>query len=40
LEARQQSWTSYTAARQNALIMCQASREAMDRGMSTLSTRA
>ena len=32
LEARQQSWTSYSINRQNAYTICQASREAMERG--------
>lgn len=33
LEARPQSWTSYSNARQNAVVMCHASRDAIERGM-------
>lgn len=33
LEARPQSWTSYSNARQNAVVMCQASKEAVREGM-------
>lgn len=32
LESRSQSWTSYSNARQNAVVMCHASRDAIDRG--------
>ncbi|KAH7135481.1 hypothetical protein B0J11DRAFT_160682 [Dendryphion nanum] len=31
LEARPQSWTSYSNARQNAVVMCHASRESIER---------
>ena len=34
LESRPQSWTSYSNAKQNAVVMCQASRDAIERGMS------
>jgi hypothetical protein len=32
LESRPQSWTSYSNARQNAVVMCHASRDAIERG--------
>lgn len=32
LEARPQYWTSYSNARQNAVVMCQASRDAIEKG--------
>lgn len=31
LESRPQSWTSYSNAKQNAVVMCQASRDAIER---------
>ena len=34
LESRPQWWTSYSNAKQNAVVMCQASRDAIERGMS------
>jgi hypothetical protein len=37
LEARPQSWTSYSNARQNAVVMCQASKEAVREGMSDMA---
>lgn len=33
LESRAQWWTSYSNARQNAVVVCQASRHAIERGM-------
>ena len=34
LESRPQSWISYSNARQNAVVICEASRDAIERGMS------
>jgi hypothetical protein len=33
LFSKQQSWTSYSNARQNAVVMCHASRDAIEKGM-------
>lgn len=35
LEARPQSWTSYSNARQNAVVMCHASRDSVEKGLCT-----